>query len=111
MRIISLGEDQMKYFGKKKKNISCDIYVHCSSVIEYQGCLYSTLALSTLWTKSADVKFMVFFLFFPRKHDLTFHANCLLETICMKCQVLFSGESKKYFKMSSAQLFTQHAKH
>ena len=36
---------------------------------------------------------------FPRKHDLTFHANCLqfvpLETICMKCQIMFSGKNKK----------------
>ena len=28
--------------------------------------------------------------------DLTFHANCLhLETVCMKCQILFSGKNKK----------------
>ena len=45
------------------------------------------------------------FLIFPRKQDLTFHANCLqfawnvkscfkkkMGTICMKCQILFSGE-------------------
>ena len=52
----------------------------------------------------------VIFLIFPRKQDLTFHANCLLsqktgfdiscklspkETICMKCQILFSGKNKK----------------
>ena len=35
------------------------------------------------------------FLIFPRKQDLTFHANCLLETICMKCQILFSRKNKK----------------
>ena len=34
-----------------------------------------------------------------------------LETIYMKYQKLFSGKSKtKYFKMSSAECFTQHAK-
>ena len=32
----------------------------------------------------------------------------MLETICMKCQILFSGE--KYFKMLSAVNFTQCAK-
>ena len=30
----------------------------------------------------------------------------------MKCQTLFSGKKKeKYFKVSSAEFFTQHAKH
>ena len=30
-----------------------------------------------------------------------------IETICMTCQILFSGENKKkYFKMSSAENFT-----
>ena len=34
-----------------------------------------------------------------------------METICMKCQNLFSGKKEeKYFKMSSAENFTQHAK-
>ena len=32
-----------------------------------------------------------------------------IETIRMKCQILFTGEKKKkkYFKMSSAEIFTQ----
>ena len=69
------------------------------------------------------------FLIFPRKQDFAFHANCLqfyfsqkkefdiscklspLETICMRCQILFSGKNKKrYFKTSSAEHFTQSAK-
>ena len=30
----------------------------------------------------------------------------------MRCQIPFSGKNKKtYFKMSSAEIFTQHAKH
>ena len=36
-----------------------------------------------------------------------FHANCLqwMETICMKCQILFSGKTKKNIaNMSSAKL-------
>ena len=49
----------------------------------------------------ADDKLMAFFYFFPIKQVLTFHANCTgdnlhrmsnpLETICIKCQNLFSG--------------------
>ena len=37
----------------------------------------------------------------------------IVETICMKHQSLFSGENKKekYFKLLSAETFTQHAKH
>ena len=48
-----------------------------------------------------------------RKHVLAFHANYLqwrIKTICMKCQNLFLGKiRKKYFKMSSAENFTQTA--
>ena len=33
------------------------------------------------------------FLIFPKKEDLTFHAN--LETICMQCHIQFSGKNKK----------------
>ena len=66
---------------------------------------------SSLDTYSAMGEFsrqqIYIFLFFPQKIGLTFHANCLLkETICMKCQILFSGKNnKKYFKMSSAEIF------
>ena len=42
-----------------------------------------------LCVDSADDKLMIFFLF-PRKKDLTLHANCLL-----KLQILFSRKSKK----------------
>ena len=32
------------------------------------------------------------------------------ETICLKCQNLFSDKNKKnYFKLTSAEIFTQHA--
>ena len=39
--------------------------------------------------------FEIFFLLFPRKQALAFHANCLLtwKTICMKCQSLFSWKN------------------
>ena len=44
---------------------------------------------------------------FSRKQDLTFHANCLnpMETICMKCQILFSEKNKKnIINLSSSEL-------
>ena len=56
--------------------------------------------------------YFMWIIIFPRKLDLTFHANCLhfspqktgfdiscklspMETICMKCQIQFSGKNKK----------------
>ena len=60
------------------------------------------LTLTDLQSDSADNKLMIFFLFF-----LLFPK----ETSCMKCQILFSRKNKKkYFKLSSAEIFTQHAK-
>ena len=60
--------------------------------------LYLSLGKSRRWQT---------FLTFPRKLGLTIHANyLLLETIYMKCQSLFSGKKKTYFKMSSAENFT-----
>ena len=59
----------------------------------------STLRVSTLGKFSADDILKYFFLIFPRKQDLTFHANCLL-----KCQILFSGKNKKnIINLSSAE--------
>ena len=66
--------------------------------------------LSTLGKIFSIRHFEIFFFFyFPKKQDLTFHANCLqwiqktgfniscklspMKTICMKCQILFSGEN------------------
>ena len=49
--------------------------------------------------------FEIFFLLVPRKQDLTFHANYLLEKICMKCQILFSGKNKNNITyLSSAEV-------
>ena len=58
--------------------------------------------------------FFFFFLFFPRKQ--VFDISCKLsplETICMKCQNLFSGKNKKKHFLSSAAKFTLqlHATH
>ena len=52
---------------------------------------------------------LYFSYFVSRKQDLMFHANCLRwRQICIKYQVLFPGKNKgKYFKMLSAEIFTQ----
>ena len=54
---------------------------------------------------------MHIFLIFSRKHDLTFHANCLEKAICIRCQILFSRKKKTIINLSSAEVLTQHAKH
>ena len=54
------------------------------------------LTLSMLGNYFSRRHFEMFFLIIPSKYALTFHANCLLgETICMKCQSIFSGKNKK----------------
>ena len=63
---------------------------------------------TTLWANSA-VEINIFS-YFSQKTG--FNISCKLssvETICMKCQILFSGKNKKkkkYFTMSSAENFT-----
>ena len=75
------------------------------------------LTLSTLSKIFSRRHIEIYFLTFLRKQDLTFHANCLqnpmiqfacnvksylqMETICMKCQILFSGNNYKYIIKSS----------
>ena len=67
----------------------------------FQNSLWSKqFTFPTLWAFSADDKLMIFFLFFPRKQDLTFLANCLN----------LHEMSNPVFKMSSAGNFTQSAK-
>ena len=66
---------------------------------------YSGLTLSTQGKIFSRWHFEIFFFFFPEKQDLIFHANCPLETICMKCQILFHGKNKKYIiNLLSAEL-------
>ena len=52
---------------------------------------------------------MVFFLFFPENRIRYFMQQ---ETICMKCQILFSGKNiyKKIFQNVVCWIFTQSAK-
>ena len=55
------------------------------------------LIFSTLWANSADSKLMTFFLFFP---EAGFDISCKLsplETICKKCQILFSATYRNIF--------------
>ena len=60
------------------------------------------LTLSSLGKHFSRRHFETFFIFFPRKQVLTFHAN--KETICMKSQSLFSRKSKKkLINLSSAE--------
>ena len=63
------------------------------------------LTLSTLGKNFGKQHFELFFLIFPRKKD--FDSSCKLspvETIYMKCQILFSGKNKKNINLSSAEL-------
>ena len=75
--------------------------------------VHCIFTLTMLWANLADDNFMTVFLFCPRKKGSG--TSCKLsskETVCMKYQILFSRKNKKkYFKMSSAEIFTtQHAK-
>ena len=61
----------------------------------------------TLWANSAVDKFMVFFYYYFSEKtgfDISFKLSPV-ETIYMKCQILFSGK-----KMSSAENVTQNDK-
>ena len=52
--------------------------------------------LSTLGKILSRRHLKIFFLIFPRKQDLKFHANLLKwRQFAWKCQILFSGENKK----------------
>ena len=48
----------------------------------------------TLSANSADYTFMILFSYFSLKQYFTFHANYLLETICMKYQTCCQGSIK-----------------
>ena len=67
--------------------------------------LYHSLGVFSRW-QIDDI-----FLIFPRKQDMTFHANCLLRRqVAWNVISCFLGRIKKHFKMSSAENFTQSAK-
>ena len=94
-----------------ERTVKATLTQHSSSKTQSKN-----LNFTTLWANSAGDKmviccffFFFFFVFFPRKQDLTFDANCLhgktgfdiscklcpIETICVKCQILFSEKNKK----------------
>ena len=63
------------------------------------------LRCSTLCEIFSSQHFEIFFLIFPEKQG--FDILCkfsTLETICMKCQILFSGKNKKNINVPSAVL-------
>ena len=55
------------------------------------------LTLGMLVKFSTEDILKYFSLFFQKKKVLALHANCLSETICMKCHSLFSGKNKKKY--------------
>ena len=83
--------------------IPCQIQKHlCSQVVGLYIVQYRSICVAkwlVLWTSGqATRKFSRrktdgIFLTFPRKYDLTFHANCIQK------------KEEKYFKMSSAEFF------
>ena len=78
-------------------------------IYNYRLTFKLSLTFTSLWANSADDKLVIFY----KKTGLD--TSCKLsplETICMKYQILFSGKKiRKYFKLSSAETFTQRAKH
>ena len=71
---------------------------------------------TTLLANSADDKLVIFYLFFSENRLWHFMLIVSLETVCTKCQILFSWKNEIFFffffffKMSSAENFTQSAK-
>ena len=70
------------------------------------------LTLSMLWANSADDTLMIFFLIFPRKQ--VWHFMQIVSNgdnlHGLSNPVFWENIKKKYFKMLSAEIFTQHAK-
>ena len=73
-------------------------YWNCTGFLFFSSEPEEWLTFTILWANSANNKSIFFLFFFPPKK--------------MKCQILFSGKNKKnHFNMSSAEYFTQSAKH
>ena len=80
------------------------IYIH---VWTYK-CTMSVLTLSMLdkifSRRHFQIFSLIFLLFFLRKEDLIFHANCFsCKLPCIKCQSLLSEKNKKKINESSAE--------
>ena len=102
--LVLVGFKLRAWWSAQKTDFSHGIWkgVMGVNVSEY-SCKPKVLKMSNLlmwlvyWANSADNKLVIVFLIFSRKQVLTLHAYCLhercpMETICMKCQILFSGE-------------------
>ena len=87
--------------------INWDIIIGSFLAIKYGVMFNICLTLSTLGKILAH-NILEYFVIFPRKQNLTFHANCLqMETICMKCKILFSEKTKKHIINLSPAEFAQ----
>ena len=79
-----------------------DIILRCDArVATYRILVARILTLIMLWADSADDKLVIFFIFTQKIGSDT---SCKLspeETICIKCQVLFSRKKKKNKKYIS----------
>ena len=65
------------------------------------------LTLTTLWSDSAADKWVIFLFSQKTGYDISCTLSPL-DTICLKCQILFSG--KKKINMSSSEKLTQSVK-
>ena len=89
--------DDYRYFLDEKSALSGAMRVIASHLqLILPGLQRINLILSTLWPKSADNKSMIFLSNFSKKtgSDISCKSSPS-ETICMKCQLLFSGKNKK----------------
>ena len=82
-----------------------------SKVIKNIDKLQEIASLTTsdvaLWVKFSADNILKYYSYFSQKTGFIFHANFLqrTETICMKCQILFSGKNKKnIISLSFAEL-------
>ena len=70
------------------------------------------LAFTTLWAFSADGQLMIFFLFFPENRIWHFMQIVSWgDNLHEMSNPVFWGKKDKYFKLLSAENFTQSAKH
>ena len=89
--------DSVRQFCKYQQNLSASSYLEFSDLSIF----------TTLWTKSEDNKLVIFFLFFPENRIWHFMQ---IVSIAWNIKFYFLEKLRKYFKMSSAESFTQSAK-
>ena len=79
--------------------------MHCNSWFQYTWSNFSTI-----WANSADDKFIkLSLIFFSKK--MGFDISCGDNLHEMSKPIFCEQTIRKYFNMSSAEFFTQHAKH